>query len=920
MYKKQTPALLLSLALASAFGTQAWAQDVIVDFKAEAQFTGKDESIAKGNDVIFTFVGSTGDKLGAYIYGTDTWAGIYYLTVSAPQNIAVIEYEVVITSGKTDKSKATSGTITQHADGTRVWKGSAKTVTFSGSSSTTNYRITRLRLWFNAADYNHDTAIWSTEGGSGTGGGEDTNPYAADVDLSHDATDYSQKNRAYTSVDILPHDGHGVPMAVVSAPKFKSTLQSYLKWKTQQGYEVKELYTDAFPGKSGESLAYAIRQRLMAMEPRPAYVLLVGDVEEIPAFTDNGAVDLYYGEYTDDYYADAYVGRFSASTVEQLQPQLDKTRHMATLNPKDGEWLKHSLTVDNITSEISVMDPASALSLNYPLNFEGNTSMKTDASYSLSINTYIENGCSYVSYFGHGGPGMWSSNYSTSNANALNNKGRYPVVFSITCYAGNFAYGQPCLAEAFMQRKDGGAVAVIGASRPSRSDSNNVLFFGDKWGNQNSCVGLLRSLFPCVGTDPSQRARTIGQAFDIGMLAVARKIHDDFYDNTEMYNLLGDPTYQPYITTPKANKLSTSSNIIIAGKGMNVSTAPDAMVALSQGRTVIAAAMSDANGKATLYVPATAPTGECTLYSSAPGYNDVSRAVTLTAGNGTEEFADNAATPVDATYTDVISLATAGKALSANWDGEHSITSTTSPARYLICAVNDLSSYADGVTGYRHWLNSDAPAEGIFLRNRYELCGIVTTNSAGKARRVSIDWLHPTGPSEIIGVYGSNSPYHSTSQAWDGSAGTKLGELVKGLNDELAISGDYKYLLFRAEPHKQAPADEQCNVFIRSLNIDWEAELPQCATPQIAYADGVLSFSCATKGATYDYGIAPSTSKKGIFVLTATAKASGYAPSAQATLEIDGSALVKARGDIDENGNISIADVVKLIDKLTPKK
>lgn len=911
----KTKRFILAASLALCSSVAGWAQDVIVDFVKEGTANSNLQTLTKGGNVTFEFVGSAYDPFGAYFY--NTW-DTYHLTITAPKNIAVIEYQINQKSGKTDDVSVSTGNVSTKDADTRVWRGSASTVRFVGGSSTTTFSISRLRLWYNATDYNPNIP-WDS--------GEDSNnPYAANVNLSEDDTNYSQKDRVYASANALPHDGHGVPMAVVSDRKFQNTLQPYLEWKTQQGYEVKELYTDQIPGKRGTELAYAIREKLMAMEPRPAYVLLVGDIEEIPSFPGVGAADIFYGEYTDDYYPEAYVGRFSANTIEQLQPQLDKTKYMAFITPQDGEWLKRSLTIDDITPEISVMDPASDLSLYYPRNFEGNLSERTETTWSHSINNIIDNGCSYVSYFGHGGPGMWNGNYSNSNVNSLNNSGKYPVVFSMTCHAGNFTFSQPCLAEAFMQRQNAGAVAVIAASRPSRCDSNYRLFFGDHTGDKSASVGLLRSLFPCVGVEPSQRARTIGQALEIGMLAVARRIRDDFVDNTEMYNLLGDPTYQPYITIPKANKLHASSYNITTGRNVTVNTVPDAMVCLSQRRTVIAAAMADADGKVVLHVPATAPTGDGTLYTSAPGYNDLARAVTLSAGNGTEEVVVDDGLLANITHTDVISLETAGSVLSTEWDGPQPFASTTSPARYLICAVNDKSSFANEVTGYIHWLNSSASAEGIFMRNHHAPCSIVTTSSAGKARRVGIEWVHPVGQGEVIGVYGSNTPYTATTEAWNGNdwngsaKGTKLGELVKGCNDELIINGDYRYLLFRAEPHKQFPTVEQSNVYFRSLTIDWEATLPQCAKPLIAIEGGRFSFSCTTRNATYNYGVAPAQGEKNKFVLTVTAEADGYKPSAPATLTFDASELTKLRGDIDDNGTLSIADVVKLINSLSPKK
>lgn len=916
MQKTQIQAFLFALALTSAYSTQTWAQDVIVDFQKEAQFTGKDETIAKGDNITFTFVGDV-NKKGASIYGNGSWASIYYLTVSAPRNIAVIEYEVEISRNKTDNVAVSVGEMNQLMDHTWVWKGSAKSITFTGGATTTNFCITRMRFWYDEKDYNHDTAIWESQQGGDDG--EDS-PFKADIDLTNDNTDYTTKDRVYASVNIVPTDGHGVPMAVVSDRKFEQTLQPYLEWKTQQGYEVQELYTDEVPtGLERQQWALALRERLMAMDPRPAYVLLVGDSDEVPVFygvSGDHASDFYYGEFTDDHFADAYVGRFCATTTDELQWQLDKTRHMAMLPPSEGEWLKHSITINDVTTDIAAMNDAVSLSKNYFKNFEGNVTEEMKASWGSTINTTINNGCSFVNYFGHGSINSWNNSYLTTTAGQLTNKNRYPVVLSMTCQTGTFDFS--CLAESFMRKQEAGAVAVLAASRNSFATDNNSIFRGSEAGKKAASLGMFRSLFPCVGSELSQRARTIGQAMDIGMIAVARTFSADYNIASEMYNLFGDPTYQPYITTPKANKLSASSYNITAGRNVIVTTVPDAMVCLSQGRTVIAAAMADSQGKTTLHVPATTTlSGECTLYTSAPGYNDLSRKVTLTAGNGTDELlADEAKAAPAVTHTDVISLATVGDAVQNTWIGQQSFNGSSSKAQYAIVATTEKQEYS---SGRQRWLNSDAPFAGIFLRNKYNICSLITTRTGGKARTVSVDWLYPTGLAEVIGVYGSTTAYSSTEQAWNGGQGKKLGELIKGVNNSLTIDGDYEYLLFRAEDSREYGDEEQFNVFIKSLSIGWEADVPQCATPQIAFSDGEFQFKCATSGATYSYGIAPSTTDSSSFILTVCATAPGYAPSEKATLVIDENELVKVGGDIDENGTINITDITKLIKNLNNK-
>lgn len=891
-----------------------WSQNVVIDFQKEAQLSGGTENITKGDNVRFTFVGST-DKTGAYI-NSPRWASVYFLRITAPRDIAVIEYQTQTKNAKNDDASVTVGSVTRMSNGTCVWRGPASEVTITGATDNTNFSITRLRLWFNESEYDPN-ASWDAQGGQE---GEER-PYQVNINFDDDKTDYTAIDRVYSSVNVLPVEGRGVPMAVVADRKFWADLQPYLEWKTQQGYEVKEVYTDEITGgKQGQELAFALRQRLMDMVPRPSYVLLVGGAAEVPPFmgttyASDHASDCYYGEFTDDHFADAYVGRFSASTVAELRAQLDKTKYMATISPVEGEWLKHSVTVDDVIDNIAAMKESVKLSSNYPYNYEGNTVEVLKASYTETINSQINNGCSFVNYFGHGLTPSWSGAYNTSHVSQLTNKNRYPVVMSMTCYTGTFDV-PGCLAEAFMRKENAGAVAVIAASRTSFAHTNNALFLGVSSGQKSTTIGMFRSLFPYVGSDLSQRARTIGQALDIGCLAVTRFSLSEYNGVREFYNLFGDPTYQPYITRPKANKLSSSSYNIIVGRNVTVNTVPDAMVCLSQGRTVIAAVMADAKGKALLHVPAsTKLTGDCVLYTSAPGYSDLSRKVTLSAGSGTEEMGDESNVLPATTHTDVISIATVGNAVQDNWQGsQQTFSGNKSKAQYAIMASSE--KYAN--SGPRKpWIDVNTSAKGIYLRDNYNLCSLITTRSGGKARTVKVDWLYPTGNGETIGVYGSNTAYSSTTDAWEGNRqGKKLGELVKGCNDSLTVSGDYAFLLFRAESHKEYPNDEQSDVYFKSLAIGWETELPQCEKPEIIFEDGQFQFNCATKGATYSYGVAPATMQSDDFVLSVVAQAPGYRPSEKATFTIAASELVDVPGDIDGNGTISIADIVKLVKSL----
>nr|MBC8487282.1 hypothetical protein [Bacteroidota bacterium] len=123
-----------------------------------------------------------------------------------------------------------------------------------------------------------------------------------------------------------------VTFIIVSDPMFQAALQPYIEWKTKKGFYVIEAYTD---DPAVGTTTTSIKSYLQDLYNNPpagynsqSFVLLVGDVAQIPAFngTAGGHItDLYYCEYTGDIYPECYYGRFSANNLTELQPQIDKT-------------------------------------------------------------------------------------------------------------------------------------------------------------------------------------------------------------------------------------------------------------------------------------------------------------------------------------------------------------------------------------------------------------------------------------------------------------------------------------------------------------------------------------------------------------------------------------------------------------------
>ena len=104
-------------------------------------------------------------------------------------------------------------------------------------------------------------------------------------------------------------------------------------------------------------------------------------------------------------------------------------------------------------------------------------------------------------------------------------------------------------------------------------------------------------------------------------------------------------------------------------------------------------------------------------------------------------------------------------------------------------------------------------------------------------------------------------------------------------------------------------------------------ETKKCEKPTITFKDGKLSFSCATEGVSYQYNITASSVSSGAgnnidftpkYTITAYATKDGYEDSDTAILEV--SASDTANGDMNGDGVIDAADIVKIVNIIMEQK
>ncbi|HPQ39887.1 MAG TPA: C25 family cysteine peptidase, partial [bacterium] len=316
-------------------------------------------------------------------------------------------------------------------------------------------------------------------------------------------------------------------------------------WKTLKGYKTRLVTLSEVGGSSSAAIQSYLQTAFDTWVPAPVYVLLVGDVAQLPsttvtpdAYGDPFPSDLSYSLLSgDDYFPDIFMGRFSVATEAQCATVVGKvTGYDRT--PEASDWYQNGLIAAYFQDEYSPYCEADRWFMETAMHvyeYLGNTlgmNMATALCTSASgcstlyyrsdgyphrpahpsqvpqayvdmivppyqardqITAAINTGVSIVQHRDHGGETSWGDPpYNVSQINGLTNGSRLPVVFSLNCLTGAIDYGSDCFAEAFQKHDNGGAVGVVAATRVSYSGYNDLL-----------CHGIYTGMYPSYDTSHS---------------------------------------------------------------------------------------------------------------------------------------------------------------------------------------------------------------------------------------------------------------------------------------------------------------------------------------------------------------------------------------------------------------------------------
>lgn len=443
-----------------------------------------------------------------------------------------------------------------------------------------------------------------------------------------------------------------VSYLIVANSMFRGHLDEFVAWKQRQGLVVEVAYTDdPAVGTTSATITDFIKGKYTNAtpdNPAPTYLLLVGDVAQMPTYTssllDSHPTDLYYATWTDgDNIPDCYYGRFSAQTTAQLDAIVEKTLQYEQYTMPDPTYLdKVVLTAgeDGGSSGdygYSHGNPTMHYLTNNYINSEsGFSEVNTfynphPSSDAAQIRSILNQGVGFANYTAHCSPTGWSSPaFSTSHISAMDNAGRYGFMIGNCCQSSKFSESE-CFAEAITRTAGKGAVAYIGGSESTYWNEDYYWAVGLRTlsNNCSNCnettydstrMGFYDRLFHTHGERFGDWYVTGGAIVQAGNLAVESSTSSRKLYYWEIYHLMGDPSILPWLTQAEPMTVTTDDVLMGGTTELQVTAVPHAYVALTLDGVVIAAVTADANGVANLTFAPVVPGSAYELAITAQNY------------------------------------------------------------------------------------------------------------------------------------------------------------------------------------------------------------------------------------------------------------------------------------------------------------
>ena len=396
---------------------------------------------------------------------------------------------------------------------------------------------------------------------------------------------------------------------IVTADSFYEEVAELADLRRRQGYDVNVVKTSDIGGSSTQAVSGYVADAYASWTVPPTFLLLVGDVQHIPAFAGShsySATDVYYGtmDGNQDLIPDVLIGRLPAASESDATRMVGKTVDYARFELGGGsDWVKRTTFMASVDYHW-VSENTHDYCISSWLEPDGFTCQRRYYhSYNATTNQVIGDinaGLSQLTYSGHGYTSGWSDGppIDANQLPGLANAGMLPLVQSYACYTGDYSAGE-CFGESWL-RASNGAVAFWGSSTTSYWDEDDIMQRDvyDAWFGAG--VTWLRGAL-------DEGLWGLHQAYGGGGMSRA------YY---EQFNLMGDPALDVWTAPPGqlevdhlANVPPGTTDVALEVRGPGGSAVQDALVCLYDEGHLQRAAYTDASGRVTIALLGDEPPG-----------------------------------------------------------------------------------------------------------------------------------------------------------------------------------------------------------------------------------------------------------------------------------------------------------------------
>lgn len=396
---------------------------------------------------------------------------------------------------------------------------------------------------------------------------------------------YSRLFINFNQSKYTPLDEEG-DLLIICFDDFMEAMQPFVDWKRTIGRKT-EMVSKTEAGSTSDAIKSFIANYYNNPEHNLAYVLLVGDAQQIPTnSTTSGHSDNTYGYIEgNDSYSEVFIGRFSAETIAHVETQVKRMiEYERDLNSTDT-WLNKGLGVarnegegsgHNGEADYQHIDFIRDTLLNYTYTevyreYDGNVPGLTNT-HANAISTKINTGVSIINYCNHGSETGWSvADYNSNHVNALTNTRKLPFIWAVACVNGAFV-NTTSFSETWLRATHNG--------EPSGAIGTFMSTINQAW--QPPMTGQDEMVTILSESLENNIKRTFGGLSLNGSMKMLDVHGASGKETHDTWTIFGDPTLMVRTNTPEDMVVSHTPTLFIGSTVYSVTCDTDgALVAIS---------------------------------------------------------------------------------------------------------------------------------------------------------------------------------------------------------------------------------------------------------------------------------------------------------------------------------------------------